>query len=118
MYDTLKKRKKGGNGMKLKDYMMGLGTGIVIGIIASQAANRMDFNRSAELVLRDIKLSFKEEGPIDGSWIFMNPEPFQKEAININVYKGGISRVKNGELEQFEFAADAKTGTVVELVKI
>ena len=36
----------------------------------------------------------------------------------MNVYKGGISRVKNGELEQFEFAADAKTGSVVELVKI
>ncbi|WP_342598648.1 hypothetical protein MHB48_14145 [Psychrobacillus sp. FSL H8-0483] len=104
--------------MKLKDYMMGLGTGIVIGIIASQAASKMNFNRSAELVLSDIKKSFKEEGPIDGSWIYMSPEPFQKEAISFHVYKGGISRVKNGELEQFEFAADAKTGTVVDLVKL
>lgn len=104
--------------MKLKDYLMGLGTGIVIGFIASQAANKMDFYRSAELVLKDIKNSFKEEGPIDGSWIYMSPEPFRKEAIHLNVYKGGISRIKNGELEQFEFAADAKTGTVVELVKV
>ncbi|WP_313891541.1 hypothetical protein [Psychrobacillus sp.] len=104
--------------MKIRDYMLGLGTGVVIGVIASQAANRMDINRSAELVLKDIKNSFKQEGPIDGSWIYMSPEPFQKEAIHINVYKGGISRVKNGDLEQYEFAADAKTGTVVELVKI
>ncbi|GGA37294.1 hypothetical protein [Psychrobacillus lasiicapitis] len=103
--------------MKLKDYMMGLGTGIAIGIIASQAANKMN-NRSAELVLKDIKTAFKEEGPIDGSWILMNPEPFKKEAIQTNVYKGGISRMRDGELEQFEFAADAKTGTVVELVKM
>lgn len=104
--------------MKLKDYMMGLGTGIVIGVIASQATNKMDFNRSAELVLNEIKNSFKKEGPIDGSWIYMTPEKFQKAAISMNVYKGGISRVKNGELEQFEFAADAKTGSVVDLVKI
>ena len=48
----------------------------------------------------------------------MTPEPFEKEAIHMKVYKGGISRIKNGQLEQFEFAADAKTGTVVELVKL
>lgn len=104
--------------MKLKDYMMGLGTGIAIGVIASQAANKLDLNRSAELVLKDIKNSFKEEGPIDGSWIFMNPEPFQKGAIQLKVYKGGISRMKNGKFEQYEFAADAKNGTVVDLVKV
>ena len=104
--------------MKIRDYMMGLGTGVVIGVIASQFANKIDVNRSAELVLKDIKNSFKQEGPIDGSWIFMSPEPLQKEAVKLNVYKGGISRMKNGELEQFEFAADAKTGTVVELVKL
>ena len=104
--------------MKLRDYMMGLGTGIVIGVVASQAARKIDLNRSAELVLKEIKDSFKQEGPIDGSWIYMHPEPFQKEAIHIKVYKGGISRVKNGLLEQFEFAADAKTGTVVELLKV
>ena len=87
--------------MKLKDYMMGLGTGIVIGVIASQATNKLDFNRSAELVLNEIKNSFKQEGPIDGSWIYMTPEKFNKEAISMKVYKGGISRVKDGKLEQF-----------------
>ncbi|KQL32569.1 MULTISPECIES: hypothetical protein [Bacillaceae] len=104
--------------MKLRDYMMGLGSGIVIGMIASQATNKLNINRSPELVLREIKNSFKQEGPIDGSWIYMSPEPFANEAIHTNVYKGGISRVRNGELEQFEFSADTKTGTVVELVKV
>ena len=87
-------------------------------LFASQVTGKMDISRSAELVLKDIKNSFKEEGPIDGSWIYMTPEPFQKEAIHMKVYKGGISRIKNGEIEQFEFAADSKTGTVVELVKL
>ena len=57
IYDTLKKRGIGGILMKIKDYMLGLGTGIVIGVIASQATNKMDFNRSAELVLNEIKTS-------------------------------------------------------------
>ncbi len=104
--------------MKLRDYMMGLGTGVVIGVVASQAATRIYKNKPADLVLSNIKDSFKEEGPIDGSWIFMTPEPYQKDVIKLDVYKGGVSRIKNGELEQFEFAADAKTGTVVDLVKV
>ncbi|TQR18401.1 hypothetical protein [Psychrobacillus vulpis] len=104
--------------MKIRDYMLGLGTGVIIGVLASQAAKKMDINKSAELVLKEIKNSFKQEGPIDGSWIYMSPEPFQKEAIQLHVYRGGISRIKNGQLEQFEFAADTKTGTVVDLVKL
>ncbi|MER2170520.1 MAG: hypothetical protein ABS938_07765 [Psychrobacillus psychrodurans] len=104
--------------MKLRDYMMGLGTGVVLGIVASQAATKINPNKPADLVLNNIKNSFKEEGPIDGSWIYMSPEPFQKEAIRFEVYKGGISRIKNGELEQFEFAADSKTGSVVDIAKV
>lgn len=111
-------KKSGGLLLKIRDYMLGLGTGIVIGVFASQVTGKMDISRSAELVLKDIKNSFKEEGPIDGSWIYMTPEPFEKEAIHMKVYKGGISRIKNGQFEQFEFAADSKTGTVVELVKL
>ena len=47
----------------------------------------------------------------------MKTEPFTNNVITMDVYRGGISRMKNGEPEQFEFAADAKTGTVVELTK-
>ena len=47
----------------------------------------------------------------------MKTEPFTNNVIAMDVYRGGISRIKNGELEQFEFAADAKTGTIVELIK-
>jgi predicted small secreted protein len=36
----------------------------------------------------------------------------------MTVYRGGISRIKHGQLEQFEFAANSSTGTVVELTKI
>jgi predicted small secreted protein len=48
----------------------------------------------------------------------MKTEPFKRQAISTDVYRGGISRVREGEIEQFEFFADARTGTVVELIKI
>lgn len=37
--------------MKLRDYMMGLGTGVVLGIVASQAATKINPNKPADLVL-------------------------------------------------------------------
>ena len=104
--------------MKLKDFLAGILTGVAAGIVVSKVIEQVDPNVAAENVLKSIKESFKEEGPIDGSWVVMKPEPFSNNVIKMDVYRGGISRIMNGQLEQFEFAANAKTGTVVELLKI
>lgn len=104
--------------MKLKDFLAGILTGVAAGIIVNEVIDRANPYVSADSVLSNIKGKFKEEGPIDGSWIVLKTEPFENKMITMEVYRGGISRVKNGELEQFEFAADATTGTVVELLKI
>ncbi|NYF25213.1 hypothetical protein [Sporosarcina sp. JAI121] len=103
--------------MKLNDFLAGVLTGVAAGIVVSETIDRVNQNVSADSVLNNIKDAFKNEGPIDGSWIVMKTEPFTNNVITMDVYRGGISRIKEGELEQFEFAADAKTGTVVELVK-
>ena len=103
--------------MKLKDFLAGVLTGVAAGLIVNQAIGRIEMNTPAEDVLRSVKEAFKKEGPIDGSWIVMKPEPFHNGVITMDVYRGGISRMQNGSLEQFEFAADSKTGTVVELIK-
>lgn len=104
--------------MKLKDFLAGILTGVAAGIVVSKVIDQVDPNVAAEHVLKSIKESFKEEGPIDGSWVVMKSEPYSNYVIKMDVYRGGISRIMNGQLEQFEFAADAKTGTVVELLKI
>ena len=104
--------------MKLKDFLAGVLTGVAAGIIVSKVVDQVDPNIAADSVLKNIKNWFKEEGPIDGSWIVMKTEPFENNMIKMDVYRGGISRIMNGELEQFEFAANAKTGTVVELSKV
>ena len=68
--------------------------------------------------LENIKNEFKEVAPIDGSWIFMKTEEFSNGVSTVPVYRGGISRVTDGNTETFEFAADARTGVVVDLQQV
>jgi predicted small secreted protein len=104
--------------MKKRDLLIGFSTGVAAGFLIREVAHRIEPTKPAELVLHGIKQSFKEEGPIDGSWIYMKTEPFNRQAVSTDVYRGGISRVREGEFEQFEFFADSRTGTVVDLIKL
>ncbi len=104
--------------MKVKDFLAGVLTGVAAGVVVNEAIDRANRNVAADSVLDTVKSAFKNEGPIDGSWILMKTETFTNNVITMDVYRGGISRIKDGELEQFEFAADAKTGSVVELTKM
>ena len=45
----------------------------------------------------------------------MKPENYTKNDLDYEVYKGGITRNTEGKREQFEFVADASTGTILEL---
>ncbi|RPJ95862.1 hypothetical protein CW357_08275 [Rummeliibacillus sp. TYF005] len=104
--------------MKLQDFLLGVATGIATAYVIKEASEKVSPYKNANSVLDDIKDAFKTQGPIDGSWIFMEPQLFHKESIEIPVYKGGISRVEDGEAVNFEFAADARTGSVVDLVRV
>lgn len=104
--------------MKLCDFLVGVVTGVAVAYVVKETSTRVNPNKNPNAVLEDIKNEFKKDGAIDGSWIYMQPETFKKENITIPVYKGGISRVEDGEAVNFEFAADAKSGTIVDLVRI
>ncbi|AXH99495.1 hypothetical protein DV702_06895 [Sporosarcina sp. PTS2304] len=103
--------------MRLKEFLAGILTGVAAGVIVNEAFNKFNEEVPADSVLKKVKDAFKEEGPIDGSWIVMKPEPYTNHVISMDVYRGGVSRMKDGKLEQYEFAADSKTGTVVELIR-
>lgn len=104
--------------MKLQDFLIGVATGIAAAYVIKEVSNKVAPYKSANDVLSDIKAAFKEEGPIDGSWIYMKSENFNTGIMDVPVYRGGISRVKDDELETFEFAADARTGAIMELNKV
>lgn len=103
--------------MKLRDFLIGVGTGLAAAIVIKQASERISPFIPANQVLNNVKSEFKKETPIDGSWIYMKPENFNNGISTVPVYRGGISRVIEGEMETFEFAADARSGVIVELTK-
>ena len=48
----------------------------------------------------------------------MKPEDYQKHALKTKIYRGGIMRTRDGERQQFEFIADAYTGSVLDVYPI
>ncbi|MDO5457305.1 MAG: PepSY domain-containing protein [Atopococcus tabaci] len=73
---------------------------------------------NADDILDDVKEQFLQEGPIEGSWIELNSTPVQKEALHTDAYYGGISRYEKSELVQYEFIADAYTGSILDIYKL
>ncbi|MFD2446444.1 PepSY domain-containing protein [Bacillus sp. CGMCC 1.16607] len=103
--------------MNWKSFLLG----VAVGAVSCYATNKYLMEQSyisAEKVLENAKKQFKENGPINGSWIHMKVEPFEKNLLSYQVYKGGISRKTNDGGEQYEFIADAKTGTLLEIYSI
>jgi predicted small secreted protein len=104
--------------MRWKSFLFGIALGAVSGYATNRYLTSQSFI-SAEKVLDYAKKRFKEQGPISGSWIHMKVEPFQKNNLTYQIYKGGVSRtLVDGSNEQYEFIADAKTGTLLDIYSI
>ncbi|KZO01493.1 PepSY domain-containing protein [Bacillus badius] len=97
-------------------FLLGAAAGAAGAVIAQQNLSKTTYV-SAEKALKEVKEAFKSEGPIDGSWIKMKPEPLKKAGMDKMVYKGGVSRTIGQEREQFEFVADSRTGTIMDVYK-
>ncbi|GEL89371.1 MULTISPECIES: PepSY domain-containing protein [Pediococcus] len=92
-----------------------------IGLTTGALASWFLFHKkrvSANAILETVRKAFLKEGPIEGSWIEMKQAPLQKFAIKTNVYYGGITRYEDGDLIQYEFLADAKTGTIIDIYRL
>jgi|SRR5579875_278396 len=98
--------------MNWKTFVISAAAGALGGYAVCEMINRAT-KVSPNEILEQVKKQFKQVGPINGSWIYTEPESFEKDHISYQVYKGGISRNHNGEKEQYEFIADASTGTIL-----
>jgi predicted small secreted protein len=103
--------------MQWKSFLLGVAVGALSGYATNKYLSSQSY-LSAEKVLDHAKKLFKEQGPISGSWIHMKVEPFVKNQVTYQVYKGGISRNALDGREQFEFIADANTGTLLDIYPI
>jgi len=90
--------------MKLRDFLIGVATGLAAAVIIKEASEKVSPFVPAGQVLENIKREFKKDSPIDGSWIFMKTEDFTNGIITIPVYRGGISRMHEGEMQTFQCA--------------
>lgn len=106
---------------ELSYFKGGLALGVSVGIL-SGIASAMWYHKKrtmdADLVLEDVKEAFLKEGPIEGSWIEFEKKPLRKFAIHSKTYNGGISRLEDGNMVQYEFIADAYTGTVIDIKRL
>lgn len=99
--------------MNWKTFFAGVGSGLAAGLyIRSVIAKHQTI--SSEKALSIAKTAFKKHGPIQGSWIQMEKQPFKKSLFDYEVYMGGISRNINGNPEQYEFIIDANTGAILD----
>lgn len=103
--------------MNWKSFMLGVAVGLAGGYAAREVLSKKT-TISPERALSNAKDAFKKEGPISGSWIQMNAEPFEKGMLQYKVYRGGISRLTGEDMEQYEFIADASTGAILDTYRL
>lgn len=70
---------------------------------------------SPEKVLRLVKQTAKESVPTDGAWIFLSPHTWTKDALTTVVYRGGLIMNESSPATHYDFIADARTGSLLEL---
>lgn len=104
----------GGALMNWKSFILGAAVGVISGYAVKEIISQKTYV-SPEKVLENVKKQFNQNGSISGSWIHMEAEPYEKQQIQYKVYKGGISKNNRGVNEQFEFIADATTGTLLDI---
>lgn len=108
---------KGGVCMNWKSFMLGVAVGLAGGYAAREVLAQKA-TVSPEKTLSNAKEAFKKKGPISGSWIQMNAEPYEKGLLQYKIYRGGISRLTGEDMEQYEFIADAGTGAILDTYKL
>lgn len=102
--------------MKSKYFLLGLGLGIAGTYLVKDQLKSSKI--SSEKALEIVKKAFKEKGPIDGSWIYTVPKNFSTDHLSYEVYKAGVSRTVQDQLEQYEAFVDTNSGTIVHVDKI
>lgn len=69
----------------------------------------------AEKVIESVKEYFQD---VSGSFIVYEPTLYRKFGIEYEVYKGGISAIRNGKTYQYTFIADAYDGQVIDIIEV
>ena len=100
--------------MKWKKFLLGAAAGFACGYAAKIIMHKYE-QIAPETILNEVKTEMKQYGKIIGSWIVMTPEVYTINNKQYKVYRGGYTQMSQEQPIQFEFIADARTGTLIEL---
>lgn len=92
-------------------------TGAAIGA-ASVLLYKENRPKKPGVVLEEAKQQFSKTGTIEGSWI--NYETLEYPHIDSKplVYIGGISRLEEDKLVQYQFVCDAYSGEILDIYEV
>lgn len=109
-------KQKGEKMVKKRNLILAACVGAVIGYAAKKQLNHYQ-KVTPERALKQAKEVFRRKGPISGSWIYMKPEKVERNGLEYEAYRGGVTRNIDGENKQYEFYADVETGAVIDAVQ-
>lgn len=90
-----------------------IATGIIIGA-AGVIFYKENRALNAGKVLKQVRTIFSAQGPIEGSWIDYDAVEYEKFDSRPLVYIGGVSRIEQDRLVQYQFACDIYTGDILD----
>lgn len=99
--------------MGKKNMLIAAAVGVAAGYLAKKQMDKYQ-KVTPEKALNHAKETFKKQGPISGSWIYMKPEEIERHGLAYNAYRGGVTRSIDGENKQYEFYVDVETGAVID----
>lgn len=100
--------------MNWKTLISGVAAGFAAGYVVKELTDQNKM-ASPEKILSTIKSTLGQDGEtIRGSWIMMKPEKYTKNELDYDVYKGGLTKQEGIDSTQYEFIADATTGTIID----
>lgn len=102
--------------MGTKNTVIVAGVGVVVGYFAKRQLDQLQ-KVTPEKALKQAKETFRRQGPISGSWIYMKPESVEKNGLSYQAFRGGVTRNIDGENKQFEFHVDLDTGAIIDSVQ-
>ncbi|MBU9721077.1 MULTISPECIES: PepSY domain-containing protein [Bacillaceae] len=104
--------------MGWKRFAVGVGAGVAVTLLAKNQLEKKQGLLSPEKALKMVKQKAGHLGSIDGSWVHMITEEFEKDQLTYQVYRGGLTCTdENGVMSAYEFFVDAATGTILKLEK-
>jgi len=88
--------------------------GAALGVATTTVYNQKK-HLSTKKILAKIKAQFLKEGTVEVSYIEEIREELARFALKYEIYRGGIIRKEDERYINYEFTADANTGTVISI---